>query len=314
MRFDLARGALTLCCTLLLGIPGAPLVAQEISGFELALVDLEGKKEVLGTLPTSIFAPRLSPDGKRVAFELADAPPASGQPSFRVYVAELTKLEQRRGLPLIGKGRNYAPIFTPDGERLVFLVSGMESAESPDSLWWRRADGSGEAEHLVAGRAPEGWTANGQQLAFITRTENADYGVSLLDMGSKKITTLVDQKDSEQHSSRISPDGRWIAYSSNETGRQEIWVEPLQRTGQRHRMTQNGGRHPLWSPDGKAIFFDQDGQMFRMEINLAANPPKAGEPKGLPIKGFQQGDLRRQFDLMPDGKRFVMMFPVKKSG
>jgi Tol biopolymer transport system component len=312
MEIDLrgvARGVLAFCGALLLGMPSAPAAAQEISGYELALVDLEGKKEVLGTLPPTIFAPRLSPDGKRVAFELADPPPASGPPSMRVYVAELTRLEQRRALPLIGKGLNYAPIWTPDGERLIFLVSG----ESPDSLWWRRADGTGDAEKVVEGRAPEGITANGQQLAFITRTPDGDYGVSLLDMRSKSITTLADQPNSEQHSSRISPDGRWIAYSSNETGRQEIWIEPLQRTGQRHRMTQTGGRHPLWAPDGKAIYFDQDGQMFRMGITFAANEPKASDPKGLPIKGFQQGDRRRQFDLTPDGKRFVMMFPVKKS-
>lgn len=309
-----ARGALALSFTLLLAIHGAPLAAQELKGYELALVGLDGKKEVLGTLPPTIFAPRLAPDGKRVAFELADAPPesvasdASPVLVFRVYVAELAKLDQRRALPMVGKGRNWAPIWSPDGERLVFLVSG----ESPDSLWTRRADGTGEAQQLVDGRAPEGLTANGQQLAFITRTGNRDYGISMLDMGSKKVTLLVDRPESEQHSSRISPDGRWIAYSSNETGRQEVWVEPLPpQAGKRYQMTKTGGRHPLWAPDGKTIFFDQDGQMFGVAVDLAANAPRAGEPKSLPIRGFQQGDLRRQFDLMPDGKRFVMLFPLR---
>jgi Tol biopolymer transport system component len=310
MEIDLgrvARRALALCCVLLLGIHGGPLAAQEISGYELALVDLEGKKQVLATLPPSVYAPRLSPDGKRVAFELGDPPSAAGQPVSRVYVAELTHLDQRRALPLAGKGRNWAPIWSSDGERLIFLVSG----ESPDTLWWRRADGTDEAQQLLEGRAPEGMTANGQQLAFITRTPNGDYGISLLDMRSKKVTLVVDRSGSEQHSSRISPDGRWIAYSSNETGRQEVWLEPLPGTGQRHRMTQAGGRHPLWSPDGSTLFFDQDGQMFRMELFLATNPPRAGDPKGLPIKGFQQGEYRRQFDLTPDGKRFVMLFPLR---
>jgi Tol biopolymer transport system component len=303
-----ARGVLALCCASLFAIHSAPLAAQQPSGYELALVDLEGKKEVLATLPLTVYAPRLSPDGKHVAFEMGDSAPASGAPPVqRVYVAELTRLDQRRALPMVGKARNWAPIWSSDGERLVFLVSG----ESPDALWFRRADGSGEAQKLIDGRAPEGMTANGQQVAFITRTDKGDYGVSLLDMTSKTVKILADRPDSDQHSSRISPDGRWIAYSSNETGRQEVWIEPLPQTGERHRMTQAGGRHPLWSPDGSALFFDQDGQMFRMEVSFAANPPRASEPKGLPIKGFQQGDFRRQFDLTPDGKRFVMLFPLR---
>ncbi len=311
MDIDLGRvtrRAVALCCAGLLATFSVPLVAQEIKGFELALVDLSGNKQVLGALPPTIYAPRVAPDGKHVVFELGDPPAAgSNSPVSRVYVAELGHLDQRRALPLVGTGRNWAPIWAPDSERVVFLVSG----ESPDSLWTRRADGSGEAQRLVEGRAPEGMTSNGKQLAFITRTGNRDYGISMLDISSQKVTVLVDQPNSEQHSSRIAPDGRWIAYSSNETGRQEVWVEPLPQTGQRHRVTQNGGRHPLWSPDGSALFFDQDGQMFRMDITLAAGAAKAGEPKGLPIRGFQQGDLRRQFDLTPDGRHFVMLFPLR---
>jgi Tol biopolymer transport system component len=302
-----ARSGVTLCCALLLGILSAPIAAQGIRAYELALVDLKGGKQVLATLPPTVYAPRLSPDGKRVAFELADTSAASGPPVQRVFIAELARLDQRRALPMVGTGRNWAPIWSPDGERVVFLVSG----ESPDALWSRRADGTGEAQKLVDGRAPEGMTAKGQHLAFITRTGDADYGVSVMDMSTKTVTSLADKPGSNQHSSRISPDGRWIAYSSDETGRQEVWIEPLPQTGQRYRMTQAGGRHPLWSPDGSAIYFDQDGQMFRMELSLAANPPKAGEPKGLPIRDFQQGDMRRQFDLTPDGERFVMLFPLR---
>jgi serine/threonine-protein kinase len=126
------------------------------------------------------------------------------------------------------------------------------------------------------------------------------------------VTPLVDRPDSDQHSSRLSPDGRWIAYSSNETGRQEVWLEPVPTSGKRYRMTQSGGRHPLWSPDGRSLYFDQDGRMWRVALFLGAETPKASEPKGLPIRGFQQGELRRQFDLLPDGRRFLMLFPVAR--
>lgn len=322
MKIDLgriARHAAALCGAFLIGVQSMPALAQQapapqataqpVTGFELALVDLEGRKQVVGVLPPSVFAPRVSPDGKRVAFELAPegAPAAVGVAAHRLYVADINRLDQRRSFPAVGKLRDLAPMWTPDGERLVFLATN----ESGDSVWWRRVDGTGDAEQLVVGRAPEGMTASGRQLAFITRTEKGDYGVSLLDIASKNITTLADRPDSDQHSSRISPDGRWIAYSSTETGRQEIWVEPLPQTGQRYRVTQNGGRHPLWTPDSSTIFFDQDDQMFRLDLTFQAGAPKAGDAKGLPIRGFQQGPLRRQFDLMPDGKRFVMLFPKR---
>jgi Tol biopolymer transport system component len=296
-----ARGFMA---ALLLACACPASLAQDVSGYELALVDLKGRKQVLGSLPASVFAPRVSPDGRQVAFELADA--GEGAAQTRVYIAELQDLGARRALPLVGTGRNWAPIWTPDGTRVVFLVSG----EGADSLWWRRADGSGEAERLTDGRAPEGVSADGRQLVFITRTGNRDYGISMLDIGTRAVAPLVDRPDSEQHSSRLSPDGRWIAYSSNETGRQEIWLEPVPTTGKRFRMTQTGGRHPLWAPDGRTLYFDQDGRMFRVALFLDSEVPKASDPKGLPIRGFQQGELRRQFDLTPDGRRFVLLFPV----
>ena len=292
-------------CALLLGLGGAA-AAQQVTGYELALVDLKGKKTVLGTLPASVFAPRISPDGKKVAFELADPGASEGPSTMRLYVAELTHPDQRRALPMVGTGSNWAPMWSSDGERLVFLVSGAD----PDAVYWRRADGTGEAEHLIDARSAEGMTADGRQLAYITRTGNRDYGISLLDMTSRTTTARIDRPDSEQHSSRISQDGRWIAYASNETGRQEVWLEPLPQTGQRYRMTQDGGRHPMWSRDGSHLYFDEGGQLFQIEVFLGAEAPKAAKPKALPIHGFQQGDLRRQFDLMPDGKRFLMLFPL----
>ncbi|MEP7313889.1 MAG: hypothetical protein ABI859_15000 [Pseudomonadota bacterium] len=282
-----------------------PAAAQQSPGYELALVDLKGRKTVLGVLPISVFAPRVAPDGKQVAFELADDSPSGASGTVRVYVAPLAQLDQRRALPMVGSGRNWAPVWFTDGGRLVFLVSGNE----PDALYARRADGAGEAERLVEGRSAEGFTSDRAQLVFITRTGDRDYGISTLDIKTRVAKTLVDIANSEQHSSRVSPDGRWIAYASTETGRQEVWMEPLPQTGKRYRVTQTGGRHPLFSPDASRLYFDEGGQMFQIDLFLGAEVPKTSEPKSLPIRGFQQGDLRRQFDLMPDGKHFLMLFP-----
>jgi len=291
------------------GAEPTPAAPAAPAAFQLALVTEQGQKTVLGTLPPSVFAPRVSPDGRQIAFELAEEGAPAGQPpNMRLYVAPLEAPDKRRALQYtLTSTRNIAPMWSPEGDFIVFLAQGNGN----DMLFRQRADGYIQPSFVVDGRAPEGWYKGGT-LAFITRKTDHDYGISLLDLTTKKVTRLVDIEGSDQHSSRISPDGKWIAYSSNETGRQEVWVEPLPQTGKRLQLTKDGGRHPMWSPDGRKIYFDQDGRMYRLDLTVGADSLQASAPTGLPITGFQQGDLRRQFDLMPDGKAFLMLFPQQK--
>jgi Tol biopolymer transport system component len=284
---------------------GTAARAQRVAGFDLVLVEVDGTKQVLGRLPPSVFAPRLSPDGKRIAFETRDPSSADGA---RLWVAELSDVTGRRPLANAVGPLDWAPMWTVDGERLVFIVS----SERGDAVYWRRADGTGTPEHLLDARSAEGWMPGGTQMRFLTLKEtggNRDYDIALLDMASRTITPLITFPGSAQHSSAVSPDGHWLAYTSNETGRYEVWLEPLPRTGARYQITRDGGSHPLWLPDGRSLYFDRGQQMFRLALNLAA-PSSAGDPIVLPIKGFAQGEYRRQFELMPNGRQFLMMFPV----
>jgi Tol biopolymer transport system component len=265
---------------------------------------VDGKREVLGQLPPSVYAPRVSPDGERVAFETRDPSSPDGA---RLWTAELADIAGRRPLPLVVGPINWAPMWTPDGERLVFIVSGA----GPDAIYWRPADGTGDAEHLIDTRAGEGWTADGSQLRFLTLTGNRDYGISLFDMTSRMVTPLIDLPDSAQHSSSLSPDGEWMAYASNETGRYEVWIEPFPRTGARYQVTRDGGSHPLWLPDGQSLYFDRDHRMFQLAVN-AGDMSSSIEPIPLPIEGFAQAEYRRQFDLMPDGRQFLVLFPMDR--
>lgn len=282
--------------------------AQAPAGYELALVNVDGTKQVLGQLPPTVYAPRISPDGKRVAFETRDLPGAPDGP--RLWTADLSNIAARKVLPLVGGAINWAPMWTPDGQRLVFIVS----SQSGDAVYSRRADGSGEAEHLIDTRAAEGWIAGGAQMRFLTLKESAgnrDYGIAVFDMSSHKVTPIIDLPNSAQHSSAVSPDGKWMAYASNETGRYEVWIEPYPQTGMRFQVTRDGGSHPMWLPDGQALYFDRDHQMFRLPLNTKDMSTRV-EPTPLPIKGFAQAEYRRQFDLMPDGRQFLVLFPLSR--
>jgi eukaryotic-like serine/threonine-protein kinase len=277
------------------------------AGLEMALVDMQGQKTVLGPVSDTTFAPRVSPDGKKVAFEMTDDELSKEFEAqiVRIFVAGLDSFDKPLGLQMtVIARRNMAPVWTPDGEWIAFLATGNGS----DALFWERADGGIQPIYMLDGRAVEGFFGD-HKMNFITLKGNRDYGISMFDTGTHKVTPLIDQPGSEQHSSEVSPDGKWIAYVSNESGRQEVWLEPMPLDGKRYQLTRNGGRHPQWSPDGRQIFFDQGGQVFRMPLTFGAEP-RAGDPVALPIKGFVQGDLRRQYDLMPDGKGFVMLFPT----
>jgi dipeptidyl aminopeptidase/acylaminoacyl peptidase len=294
--------------------PAAAKPAQpqaSVVNYELTLVDMQGQKKVLATLPDSVFAPRVSPDGRRVAFELLDTP-VPGEPQLtRIQVASIDNLDKRRALqPTVTARRHVAPVWSPDGDWIAFVATG----NAADALFRERSDGWIQPKYLVDGRAVEGLYEGGFQEAglmlFITRKDEKDYGISMLDLGTMQVTRLVDLPGSAQHSSRLSPDGKWLAYASDETGRQEVWLEPFPTTGKRYQLTKDGGAHPQWSPDGGKLYFDTGGRLYSTTVTTSGEP-RAADPVALPIQGFQQGAARRQYDLMPDGKAFLMLFPVQ---
>lgn len=286
----------------------APAAHAQYTGeadFELTLVGLDGSREVVGRLPDMIFAPRVSPDGTRIAYDHYDLSQAPDVYFSKVFVARLDDLENRYALPEVDTLLNWAPFWTPDAERIVFISSG----ERGDRIFWQRADGAGDGDHLLDARAAESWLPDGRRMTYLTLGPDEDYGIGVLDVETKTTTPLIDLPGSAQHSSHVSPDGRWLAYASNETGRLEVWLEPLPPTGERHRLTQGGGAHPLWSPDGTTIYFDRDHRIYRIDVDLG-DGVEAADPVALPISGFHQGEYRRQYELMPDGRRFLMLYLV----
>jgi Tol biopolymer transport system component len=269
----------------------ATLFFGQARQLSLVLVDREGRKTQVGLLPGDTFAPRVSPDGKHVAYDTGS--------DAKVWIAELSKLSSPRQATA---GQDHFPMWSADGDQIVFT----RDERNQQTLFIGRADGTGKAERLAPGRAPESWSAPNQMFSFITLSNY--YNIWTYSPKDKKATPLIDTPGVTQHSSRFSPDGKWIAYTSVETGRFEVFVQPFPRTGAKFQVTKQGGGHALWSPDGKELFFDNNQQLFAVSVQTKPTFSN-GAPVPLPIRGFIQGDARRQYDLMPDGKQFLMMFP-----
>lgn len=280
--------------------------------YDLVLVDMQGQKKLLGTLPGWAVAPRVSPDGRKVLYETVEDPPVDPKapPITRPYTAELDKLDKPKMLQgtLLSNVNRWAE-WSFDRDWIVFASSGNGS----DAIFRERSDGWIQPKWIMDGKAPEG-LYEGWKLAVLTLKGDKDYGVVLVDMNSpKNVITRVDLAGSAQYSSRLSPDGKWIAYTSDETGRPEVWFQSVKDPARRVQVTSQGGAHPQWSPDAKQIYFDQGGKLYSTTVTLDDAAPKAGgTPVALPITGFVQTEMRRQYDLTPDGKGFVMLFPASK--
>lgn len=269
---------------------------------DLSYVSLDGTVKPIRHVPTAAFGPRISPNGKQVAYSAGNW----------VWIADLSSDAPPRQLSSLEPGT--APVWSADGEQLIFI----SIYNNQEALFRRRADGTGAAELLVdRARAPESWSSLNQAFSFITLVgpsgDRGNYDIWTYSLRDKKATPLISIPVSAQSGSRFSPDGRWMAYESNETGRAEIWVEPLPRTGQRFQITRNGGSRPLWSPDGTRLYFDNNaGSLTRMlSVNIRTQPAfTSTDPTPLPITGFVQpaGTYRRQFDMTADGQQFLMMF------
>jgi Tol biopolymer transport system component len=187
-------------------------------------------------LPADTFAPRISPDGKSVTYDT--------DRDGKVWIADLSKLSSPRRATA---GQDHYPMWSPDGDRIVFTRDEQTSRHCTCS-----ADGTGNAERLATGRAPESWSAKNQMFSFITLGNY--YNIWTYSLKDKKASPLIDTPGVTEHSSRFSPDGKWIAYTSIETGRFEVFVQPFPLTGAKYQISKQGGGHALWSPDGKELF------------------------------------------------------------
>ena len=260
---------------------------------EFSLVSRDGTRRSIGVV--SGTSPRVSPDGTRVAY-------SDGRD---IWVADLERLESPRRLTSSGANRN--PIWASGGERIAY-VSRM--AITDGTLFWRRADG-GDLPSVIARyvEQPEFWSAATRGLWFDRRIGNsssmwihspADGTSKLLAYGSSGLTAPS-----------LSPDGRWLAFEASDgTAKSEIFVSPFPDRNKRMQISHSGGRRPLWSSDGRELFFDDGEQVFVAAIRSGVTPRSRvlefDELVALPIRGLNRFADRRDYDVMPDGKSFLV--------
>jgi Tol biopolymer transport system component len=220
----------------------------------------------------------------------------------------------RRGThtKLQGEGENWWPRWTPDGERIAFrsLKGGV------NRIVWRRADGTGAVETLVEGDHPSSWSPDGRDLAFVSNRNNTDIWVATLGSGQVTARVLIEGPD-EEMSPEFSPDGRWLAYVSDASGRREVYVQPYPGPGPRRQVSLDGGWLPAWNPTGRELFFlslpDDPRGRGMMSADVHLGPTLGlGKPRRLfsyTRLGFS-GTVVRGYAVAPDGQFFYALQPI----
>ena len=275
-------------------IPGP--VTASAGLLDLGLIDRNGAVEPLKLAPASYDAVRLSPDGKQIAFGTDDGKEAI------VWVYDLSGPNSMRRLSF--GGRNRFPIWSADGQRVAF----QSDRDGDLAIFWQRADGTGTAERLTkpeqkTSHIPESWSPKGDTLLFrVTK----DSGLSLwtFSPADKKTTPFGGVQSSGPTDAVFSPDGRWVAYASVDTGRSTVYVQPFPATGAKYQISRDGGRHPLWSRDGKELRYVIPGGGQYAVATVSTQPAFTFSNPAPAPRPFQDSlnDTIRTFDITPDGK------------
>jgi serine/threonine-protein kinase len=269
----------------------------------VAWLDAAGHVEPLRMPVGNYLWPRLSPDGRQLAITLREGD------EYEAWVHDVVTGRAQRLAG--GAGNLQSPTWTPDGERLIL--------GSRQGLTWAAVDGSGSGVLLPPGErtlisVPRSITADGRALAFHGRSWNGSFDLWLapLEPGAKAIVAgapdvLRDTTAFETYPT-FSPDGRWIAYGSNEGGTWEVYVRAHPYDGRQVQVSLSGGRVPTWARDGRTLVFSTDDRrLMAVEYAVRGGRFEAGAPRAWTTRRLGDTGVFANYDLAPDGRRVVAL-------
>jgi len=277
-------------------IDPAPLERKRI-----VWVDRSGRETPALEASEAFTRPRLSPDGRQLAVEISEEVADDD-----LWVYDLARQTRTR---LTFDQPNTDPVWTPSGD----VITHTYGPGNQEDIVSRRANGTGAIETLVgrpSSQNPHSWSPDGRVLAFYERTNDAtdrDLWILNVDDGEPEpfLVTAFNER-----SPSFSPDGRFIAYTSDESGADEIYIQDYPGPGAKITASRGGGREPVWSRDGRELFFRNGGQVWAVDIGEGA-PLQVSEPELL-FEGPYEGGIgprgSQTYDVAPDG-RFLMVKP-----
>jgi Tol biopolymer transport system component len=240
----------------------------------------------------------LSPDDQRLAIDRTVSPSAPD-----IWLIDLSQGTTSRFTS--SSAYDFNPVWSPDGTRLVF--SSTRLAGGGSDLFQKESSGSGEEEPLLrtgASNVATDWSADGRFILYQALQPKTNYDLWALPLeGDRNPIVLVQTEFSEQDA-RLSPDGRWLAYTSDESGRPEIYVRPFLRPGGSQLISTSGGWQPRWRRgDGKELFYlSPERRIMAVSVQSDSSRFRASTPRELLDEPVSEGS----YDVSRDGQRFLI--------
>ena len=264
----------------------------------LVWVDRQGKVEPVPSELRSYEEPRFSPDGKRLAVTVRGDNPD-------IWVLDVSRGASAR--LTFESGEDETPSWTPDGARVTYSA---DRAGSARAFYSKSSDGSGAEERLL--EIPthphvSSWSPDGKTLVYTEFDPAFSADIYVLTLGEKVARRSWLRTPFSERAARFSPDGRWLVYVSDESGRDEIYVQPFPGPGGKWQISVSGGTEPIWSHGGQEIFYRVGDRM--MVVRVAAGQTFSAERPQLLFEGRFVPTRRGEaaYDVSPDDRRFVMI-------
>ena len=263
--------------------------------FEAVWVDRRGTLQPLPVPARDFDQPRVSPDGRHVAVTVrGDNPDVWAGDVGRGTLTRLT----------FEPSEDETGVWSPDGKQIAFAASRGTGAQTSRQLLRKAADGSGAEEILFRGEGhahASDWTPDGRTLVFTNTVPATGVDIWILPLEGDRKSRPFLQTPFNENWPRLSPDGRWLAYESNESGRNEVYVQPFPGPGGKWQVSTDGGGRPVWASSGRELFYRNGNRVM-----FAPVQPGTSFTAGTPSTLFE-GRFEDAYDVAPDGKRFLML-------
>jgi len=264
----------------------------------LVWVSRQGVEQAITETPRRYQYPRLAPDGRRTV--VATAGDLWIQDNARATFTRLTS-EQTVG--------NAFPVWTPDGSRVLFRTS--------NGMSWISADGSGQPNAIagaVPGDIPCSVAPDGDTLAFMRQNAQTSRDVYVLSLTGRSGPRPVVNTSAYEGGPQFSPNGHWMAYASDESGQMQVYVRPFPGPDRRWQLSSQGGTQPLWNRNGSEIFYRMGNKMMVVDVSAGVDRLLSPPRQLFDQRYVFQNISAANYDVSPDGQRFVMIKDEAGSG